>query len=94
MYLGLKPYRQVTVVVRKNLKLTPRYFGPFQVIQRIGTIAYKLDLPEDSKIYLVFHVSCLKKKVGDRVNPNPKLPAMMNDGKLSPEPDEILDRRL
>ena len=94
VYLRLRPYRQVTVAVRRNLKLAPRYFGPYQIIQRIVTVAYKLDLPEGSKVYPVFHVSCLKKKIGDRVNPNPKLPEMMNDGRLSPELEEILDRRL
>ena len=80
--------------VRRNLKLAPKYFGPFQIVQKIGTIAYKLDLPHGSKIYPVFHVSCLKKKVGDRVNPNPKLPTMMDDGTLAPEPEKIVNRRL
>ena len=94
VYLRLRPYRQVTVAVRKNLKLAPRYFGPFQIIQRIGTVAYKLDLPKESKVYPVFHVSCLKKKIGDRVNPNPRLPPVMEDGTMAPEPEGILDRRL
>jgi hypothetical protein len=84
----------MTVAVRRNLKLSPRYFGPFQVIQKIGKVAYKLDLPKDSKIYPVFHISCLKKKIGTQLNPNPKLPTVMEEGTLTPEPEKILDRRL
>lgn len=86
--------RQVTVAVRKNLKLASRYFGPFQIIQRIGIVTYKLDLPKESKVYPVFHVSCLKKKIRDRVNPNPRLPPVMEDGTMAPELEGILDRRL
>uniref|UniRef100_A0A6N2KZ88 Integrase catalytic domain-containing protein n=1 Tax=Salix viminalis TaxID=40686 RepID=A0A6N2KZ88_SALVM len=94
VYLRLRPYRQTTVAMRKTMKLSPRYYGPFQVLQKIGTVAYKLDLPPESKIYPVFHVSCLKKKVGDRININPKLPSMMDDRTLTPEPELILERRL
>lgn len=80
--------------MRRNLKLAPRYFGPFQITQRIETVAYKIDLPKESMVYPVFHVSYLKKKVGDRVNPNPRIPTVMEDDTMAPEPEGILDRRL
>ncbi|XP_073260705.1 uncharacterized protein [Populus alba] len=43
------PYRQNSVVVRKNLKLNPRYYGPFQIIKKIGMVAYELKLPISNK---------------------------------------------
>lgn len=93
VYLRLRPYRQVTVAVRRNLKLSAKYFGPFQVVQRVGQVAYKLNLPQHSRIYPIFHVSCLKKTVGARVNPNPTLPTVMEDGTLAPTIHKVLARR-
>lgn len=60
-YLKLQPCRQGLVVVRKNLKLTAKYYGPFKIVRKVGIAAYELKLPEGSSIHPVFHVSLLKK---------------------------------
>jgi len=65
VYVKLQPYRQNSVALRKNQKLSMRYFGPFKIIQRIGPVAYKLELPLTTKIHPVFHISVLKKCKGN-----------------------------
>lgn len=57
---------QNSVRMHKHSKVGPRYFGPFLVLERVGKVAYKLDLPNEVQIHLVFHVSLLKEA--------PKLP--------------------
>ncbi|XXG72481.1 hypothetical protein AAC387_Pa07g1567 [Persea americana] len=94
VYLRLQPYRQHFVAMRKVLKLSLRYYGPYQVVQRIGPVAYKLDLPATSRIHLVFHVSNLKKKLGTAAQPQVVLPPVTAEGVLQPHPEAILDRRM
>lgn len=94
VYLRLQPYQQSSIEHRRNLKLTPRYFGPYQILQKFGLVAYRLDLPSTSQIHLIFHVSQLKKKLGSRVIVVPTLPPVDPSGILKPEPKQLLKRRL
>ncbi|WVZ06680.1 hypothetical protein V8G54_020026 [Vigna mungo] len=66
VYLRIRPHRQTSMPTRLHPKLSTRYFGPFQIIQKVGEVAYKLQLPETVRIHPVFHVSQLKKVTGER----------------------------
>ena len=46
-------------------KLVPRYCGPFEILSRVGQVAYQLVLPPNLKVHNVFHISVLKKYVHD-----------------------------
>lgn len=66
VYLKIRPNKQSLMPVRIHPKLSARYFGPFQVLQQVGNVAYKLRLPEIARIHPVFYVSQIKKAVGDK----------------------------
>ena len=52
----------------KKGKLSPRYIGPYKIVDRIGKVACKVELPTElSNVHPVFHVSMLKKSIGDSV---------------------------
>ncbi|WMV33464.1 hypothetical protein MTR67_026849 [Solanum verrucosum] len=50
----------------KKGKLSPRYIGPYRISKRIGNVAYELELPQELvAIHSVYHISMLKKCMGD-----------------------------
>lgn len=93
VYLKLQPHRQVTIRKEQQHKLSSKYYGPFMIVERVGAVAYRLELPTYSQIYLVFHVSQLKLCKGT-ANKMGILPHCGPDGLLSAEPIAILDRKL
>ncbi|GJZ60102.1 putative reverse transcriptase domain-containing protein [Tanacetum coccineum] len=77
-------------------KLNPRYVGPFKVLEKVGEVAYKLELPEElSRVHNTFHVSNLKKCYADEPLAVP-LDGLHFDDKLQfvKEPVEIVDREV
>nr|GFA04357.1 putative reverse transcriptase domain-containing protein [Tanacetum cinerariifolium] len=93
--LKVSPWKGV-IRFGKHGKLSPRYIGPFEIIERIGPMAYKLELPEKLRgIHNTFHVSNLNKCLADENLVIP-LEEVQLDDKLHfiEEPAEIMDREV
>lgn len=61
VYLKLVPHKQQSVARRINQKLAARFYGPFQIKRRNGSVAYELKIPDTSRVHPVFHASMPKK---------------------------------
>ena len=93
VFLKLQPYVQSSVANRSNQKLSFRYYGPYKILQRVGKVAYKLELPADAKIHPVVHVSQLKPHVPSETQVSADLNTVGSDPYCIPWPRKILDRR-
>ena len=63
------------------------------MIRKVGEVAYELELPTGSKIDYVFHVSCLKKVIGNHIQVLETLPPLDDEGQLTLVPERILKTR-
>ena len=64
LYIKANPNKS-TLRLGKYKKLAPKYCGPFEILAKVGPVAYRLALPPNIKVRNVFHVSILKKYVHD-----------------------------
>ena len=76
---------------KKDNKWSPKYYGPYKVLQNIASMAYKLELLESSWVHPDFHVSCLKKVIGDKLLVQTILPELDEEGKIILDPKEITE---
>uniref|UniRef100_A0A0A8Y3H3 Tf2-1-like SH3-like domain-containing protein n=1 Tax=Arundo donax TaxID=35708 RepID=A0A0A8Y3H3_ARUDO len=79
-------HRQVMIVsVRGCSKLGPKYFGPYEVLERVNEVAYHPRLPEHARIHDFFHVCVLKPFHGEPPSSTLSLPPMLH-GHVIPQP--------
>ncbi|KAL5554966.1 hypothetical protein UlMin_037202 [Ulmus minor] len=94
VFLKVAPMKGVMRFGKKG-KLSPRFIGPFEILERVGKVAYKLALPPElSSVHNVFHVSMLKKYVSDPSHVLEHEPIQVNEDLTYEEkPVQILDRK-
>ena len=93
VFLKLSPWKGV-VRFGKRGKLSPHYIGPFEIVERVGPVVYRLDLPEKlSRVHNVFHISMLRKYIPDpsHVLEEPEI-ELRDDLSYQEQPVQILGR--
>ncbi|XP_075085020.1 uncharacterized protein LOC142168259 [Nicotiana tabacum] len=93
VYLKIQPYKQSTLSSQSFHKLAAKYYGPFQILKRVGHVAYTLLFPPSIKIHPTVHVSLLKKchAVPDQIAYPPTIDIA---NPHCPNPEAILQRRM
>ena len=95
VFLKVSPWKKVMRFGKKG-KLSPRFIGPYEVIEKVGLVAYKLTLPPDlEKIHNVFHVSMLQRYRSDPSHVvSSEIIELRSNLSYEEEPVEILAREV
>jgi hypothetical protein len=92
-WLCLLHHSIASLDIKGHGKLEPKFFGQFQVTEKIGDVAYMLQLPTGARLHDVFHVSFLKKFHGEAPATPGTLPPIHHDC-ACPTPTTVMRRRL
>jgi hypothetical protein len=79
--------------IKGHGKLWPKFVGPFKVLERIGEVIYRLQLPASAKLHDVFHVGLLKAYCGDELSASGTLPPVRH-GRACLEPSGVIKGRV
>jgi hypothetical protein len=95
VFLRVKPHKS-SIKFGKGSKLSPRFVGPFEVVEKKGLVAYRLALPDSlRRMHDVFHVSILRHYISDPSHVIDMSSLQVSDeGALMAEPIRILDHRI
>ena len=74
--------------------MVAKYYGPFQIEEKVGAVAYRLKLPPEARIHPVFHVSLLKKKIGPLQCSSSQLPELDERDQCPLKPEINLKRKV
>ena len=94
VFFRISPWKGV-LRFKKHGNLSPRYIGPYKIVERIGEVAYRLELPSYlDRIHDVFHVSMLRKYIPNPSHVLTEQPVEIQENlTYEEEPVQILDRR-
>lgn len=65
VFLKLRPNHKRSLAKKRCEKLSSKFYGPYKVLEKIGEVAYRIDLSAEATIRNVFHISQLKKMMGN-----------------------------
>jgi hypothetical protein len=89
VWLRLNQHTTETMRDGVQSKLVPKYYGPYEVLERVGSLAYRLLLPPHPGIHNVFHVAFLKKFEGAQLESVPPLLPILR-GRVVPQPEQVI----
>ena len=94
VFLNISPWKGVLRFGKRG-KLSPRYIGPYEIVSKVGPVAYKLKLPPElSRIHGTFHVSVLRKYISDPSHVLREQPMQLKENPTYEEtPVQIVDRK-
>lgn len=83
----------MAAVIRRNLRLAYKFFGPYEVGEKVGNVAYMLAMNAGTHIRPIFHINLLKKRVGNKNTITTELPCLGCEGQFIVYPVQVLQRR-
>jgi hypothetical protein len=93
VFLRLQHYNKTSLKSQHCEKLAPKFYGPYTMLKRVGSVAYQLSLPIQSKLHPVFHVSFLNKVIGTKCQTQTSLLELDEEGSIWLQPQAVLAQR-